>query len=94
MAGTVCASCSSENPQGARFCMGCGAALERRCPTCGEAAPPEARFCMACGGPLDASDSVESGAAAARAAPERPLMEERRQVTVLFAVVSGYTAVA
>ncbi|MDX6667910.1 MAG: hypothetical protein QOK04_1290, partial [Solirubrobacteraceae bacterium] len=89
----VCASCSSENPQGARFCMSCGAALERRCPSCGESAPPEARFCKACGGPLAASEAVESGAAPARAAPEPP-MEERRQVTVLFADVSGYTAVA
>src|ERR1700716_219039 len=94
MAGTVCASCSSENPQGARFCMSCGAALERRCPSCGESAPPEARFCMACGGPLDAAGFVAFGGAGAPPAAGGPLMEERRQVTVLFADVSGYTAVA
>jgi class 3 adenylate cyclase/tetratricopeptide (TPR) repeat protein len=85
-----CTACGTENPGGARFCMGCGAALERRCPSCGAAAPPEARFCMSCG------NSLEAGAAPTPPAPrptEQP-PEERRRVTVLFADLSGYTAVA
>ena len=77
-----------ENPAGARFCMSCGAKLEHRCPSCGTPAPPEARFCMSCGNRLD-----QEGAAPARQGPQR-LPEERRQVTVLFADLSGYTAVA
>ena len=81
-----CAACGSENPAGARFCMNCGAQLERRCPSCGATAPPEARFCMGCGNPLDEP-------AVAVAATEGP-PEERRQVTVLFADLSGYTAFA
>jgi class 3 adenylate cyclase/tetratricopeptide (TPR) repeat protein len=64
--------------------MNCGAGLERRCPSCNTTAPAEARFCMNCGASLDEP-------AAPR--PERP-PEERRQVTVLFADLSGYTAVA
>ena len=40
MAGPVCASCSTTNPEGARFCMACGAALELRCASCGEVVPP------------------------------------------------------
>ena len=32
-----CAGCGTENPAGARFCMACGEALERRCPNCGTA---------------------------------------------------------
>jgi class 3 adenylate cyclase/predicted ATPase len=85
-----CGSCGTENPAGASFCMACGAKLERRCPNCGASAPPEARFCMSCGTQLDQ---------AAPAAPVAPLAdeqppEERRQVTVLFADLSGYTAVA
>jgi class 3 adenylate cyclase/predicted ATPase len=90
----ACASCGTENPDGARFCMACGGALERRCPSCGTPAPPEAKFCMTCGASLTALPEP--------AAPEPPepapvparLPEERRQVTVLFADLSGYTAVA
>ena len=81
-----CAACGTENPAGARFCMSCGTALERRCPSCNTPAPAEARFCMNCGAALD-------GATAVPAAPAG-LPEERRQVTVLFADLSGYTAFA
>src|SRR5215210_3810099 len=81
-----CAACGTENPAGAHFCMSCGVALERRCASCGTPAPAAARFCMTCGAALD-------GAAAPAAAPSAP-PEERRQVTVLFADLSGYTAFA
>src|SRR5215218_9660557 len=91
----TCASCGTENPAGARFCMGCGTALERRCPSCGTPAPREARFCMTCGAALD----TQAGAPAPT--PQMPgpeavsiPPEERRQVTVLFADLSGYTAFA
>jgi class 3 adenylate cyclase/tetratricopeptide (TPR) repeat protein len=70
--------------------MACGARLERRCPSCGAAAPPEARFCMSCGAQLD--QFAAAAPPAPRAAEQPP--EERRQVTVLFADLSGYTAVA
>jgi class 3 adenylate cyclase/tetratricopeptide (TPR) repeat protein len=90
----TCASCGTENPGGARFCMNCGNALERRCPSCGTPAPPEARFCMSCGATLDEAP------APATLSPDAPHVtaaippEERRQVTVLFADLSGYTAFA
>ena len=67
--------------------MSCGAALERRCPVCDTPLPPEARFCMSCGTPLDDAPRPPVEPAAA-------LPEERRQVTVVFADLSGYTAVA
>src|ERR687893_1285897 len=89
----TCASCGTENPAGARFCMNCGSALERRCPSCGTPAPPDARFCMNCGAALDGSATPGRPAApAARRGAALP--EERRQVTVLFADLSGYTAFA
>src|SRR5215472_14675140 len=47
-----CGACGAENPDGARFCEQCGAALELRCAHCGAAARPGARFCVACGQPL------------------------------------------
>src|SRR3954451_4882555 len=93
----VCQNCGHDNPAQARFCMSCGNALERVCPSCGTAAPGEARFCVSCGSALEAG---------AQQAPPRPtpppqtraeradLPEERRQVTVVFADLSGYTAVA
>jgi class 3 adenylate cyclase/predicted ATPase len=84
-----CAACGTENPAGAQFCMACGNRLERRCPSCGAPAPPEARFCMSCGAQLD-----QTAAAMPAARPAEPPPEERRQVTVLFADLSGYTAVA
>jgi class 3 adenylate cyclase/tetratricopeptide (TPR) repeat protein len=92
-AGVTCAACGTPNPGGARFCMSCGAGFEQRCASCGAKVPEGARFCIECG------TAVETGPGppAARPAMETPaeaLPEERRQVTVLFADLSGYTAVA
>src|SRR5947207_9540756 len=93
MGSPICPACSTENPEGARFCMACGTPLARRCPSCGAEAPPGAKFCVDCGAAL--TDRPAAGAPVApptsRAAP---LPEERRQVAVLFADLSGYTAVA
>src|SRR3954471_20115786 len=88
MTAGTCQSCGTENPASAKFCMSCGAQLERRCANCGAAAPPQARFCMECGSALADAPAP----AAARTAAPPP--EERRQVTVLFADLSGYTAVS
>src|SRR6266542_6236040 len=95
MSGRICDSCGTENPGQARFCMSCGAPLERRCPACGTVAPTEAKFCMACGTVLEGAAPVAAAPEPERApvAVEAP-PEERRRVTVLFADLSGYTAVA
>ena len=90
MTGLACAACGTQNPAGARFCMSCGSALARRCPNCGHEAPPGARFCTACGSALDAASTPAPMPSPANAS----LPEERRRVTVLFADLSGYTAVA
>src|SRR5437868_1130454 len=96
MAGTVCPSCETENPAQARFCMACGTALPRTCPSCGEPAPSQARFCMGCGASLADGASPAAAPAGPAAPAPRPVLhsEERRQVTVLFADVSGYTAMS
>jgi class 3 adenylate cyclase len=86
MSALTCGACGTGNPAGARFCMSCGARLERRCPSCGTVVPPEARFCMACGTALEAAPTGPAGGV------QPP--EERRRVTVLFADLSGYTAFA
>jgi len=98
MASQICTNCGTENPAGAKFCMSCGTALEQMCPSCGTAAPPGARFCMACGTSLATGAGAPPPPAPAPAPPPPPLTaalpEERRQVTVVFADLSGYTAVA
>src|SRR2546423_5920321 len=96
---TTCRSCGADNPAGARFCMSCGSSLARSCPTCGTEVPAGARFCMSCGNALD---EVAAPAAGETTAPhdasggreEAAPSEERHTVTVLFADLSGYTAVA
>jgi class 3 adenylate cyclase/tetratricopeptide (TPR) repeat protein len=103
------------NPERARFCMACGAALAVRCASCGTENPPGAKFCIECGNGLQAATAASPAAEGARATvapPEAPgdpygarpdlappgataaLPEERRKATVLFADLSGYTAVA
>jgi adenylate cyclase len=94
-----CAECGVGNPGGARFCMGCGAALERRCATCGSPAPEGASFCMSCGAALAGPEPAASAGQGARAdvaegAGGSQELDERRTATVLFADLSGYTAIA
>ena len=62
-----------------------GATFERACPGCGTAAPETARYCMACGAWLDADVAPSPLGVGA---------EERRTVTVMFADLSGFTAVS
>jgi membrane protease subunit (stomatin/prohibitin family) len=52
--GPACASCSTANPAGAKFCMGCGQVLApaiRHCTQCGNELPGGAKFCANCGTP-------------------------------------------
>jgi class 3 adenylate cyclase/tetratricopeptide (TPR) repeat protein len=99
-----CPRCRHENPDASRFCGGCGARLEAVCLACQAANPPANRFCHQCGAALGAA-----GAPAVEAAPRaytpphladkilasRAALEgERKQVTVLFVDVSGFTRLA
>ena len=47
-----CATCSSDNPEGTKFCGECGAPSQPRCPQCGFANLPATKFCRDCGTPL------------------------------------------
>src|SRR4051812_8183458 len=85
----ACPSCAADNPERARFCMSCGAELSPRCPECGAENPVGAKFCMECGSALSPGTPAPATPAPAEAPPE-----ERRQATVLFADLSGYTAAA
>src|ERR1700752_5067486 len=86
MTGDECSRCGADNAASARFCMACGAPLARRCPSCGAGAEVQARFCTECGTALD----TQGEAAARTMVPS----EERRTVTILFADIVSYTALA
>src|SRR5580765_6098837 len=77
----LCEICHADNSSAARFCCTCGAAVVPRCPHCEQQLPDAAKFCPAC------------GKAVAGPEPRQGLAgSERKQVTVLFADFSGFTA--
>jgi class 3 adenylate cyclase/tetratricopeptide (TPR) repeat protein len=98
-----CVRCGHGNPAEARFCGACGAPLETRCGSCGVANPAGNRFCHGCGaglaaGPAPAFPTPQSYTPkhlvdkilSTQAAKEG----ERKQVTVLFVDVSGFTSLS
>jgi class 3 adenylate cyclase/tetratricopeptide (TPR) repeat protein len=44
-----CPRCQTVNPDGAKFCMNCGASLAIACPNCATELPASAKFCFNCG---------------------------------------------
>ncbi|MBW2433264.1 MAG: zinc ribbon domain-containing protein, partial [Deltaproteobacteria bacterium] len=44
-----CPKCQFENPDGMKFCGGCGKKLEQFCPSCNFLNPPLFSFCGNCG---------------------------------------------
>src|SRR5256886_2608131 len=104
-----CPRCATENPSGAKFCRGCGVRLDAICPACAHSNLPGSRFCNECGHQLVAGGAGERTPSPDRApqvayTPKhladkilkaRSAIEgERRQVTVLFADLAGFSALA
>ena len=80
-----CPKCQFENREGIKFCEKCGFKMELVCIACGAKIPPDRQFCGECGHQLKE--------------PVAPRIEpsiegERKQVTVLFSDLSGYTAMS
>ena len=80
-----CEACGNENRPGSRFCDRCGAALSLSCPACGTPNRGDAQFCSECGGAMGRAGQAD--------APASPATE-RRQVSVLFADIVGFTSFA
>jgi class 3 adenylate cyclase len=93
-----CSSCNRENPDDAKFCVGCGSPFAGRCAKCGAENPSDASFCKQCGTRLNAK-AVPSAAVAvpgpvglsAERADSAALDGERKTVTALFADIKGST---
>ncbi len=100
----TCSGCGQKNPGSARFCGGCGARLEAACPACQALNPPGNRFCHQCGGALQAGTAADQFASPRAYTPKHlaekilttgsALEGERKQVTVLFVDVSGFTSLS
>ena len=99
-----CPACGAANPADAKFCGSCGAAVNATCPRCGHRNPSDGSFCLECGAALATSalDATLSNrqaytppSLATKIRAGTPGLEgERKQITVLFADVAGYTSLS
>ena len=79
-----CPKCRSNNREGVQFCEECGAKFEIECPFCKAKIPIAKKFCGECGNQLSKIKAVEK---------QSPYIDsERKNVTVLFSDMSGYTS--
>ncbi len=105
----TCPQCQRDNEADATFCTNCGSRLERLCPKCQTPNISAARFCKRCGQALTVSAPAALPKAAEFPAPHsytpkhlaekilvpRSALEgERKQVSVLFVDVSGFTSLS
>ena len=77
-----CTKCQFDNPDGMKFCGGCGAALESRCKSCDAPLPEDFRFCGQCGASVKLSDNITDEKAG------------RRQLTLMFCDLVGSTSLS
>ncbi len=100
-----CSKCQFENPEGSKFCGGCGQNLDLTCPECGANNPAENKFCNECGSDLKPVKEVSDQITETINPPVSPSKEtigtdtpsttgERKHVTVLFSDLTGYTAMS
>ena len=95
-----CPNCQFDNPAGAKFCNECGSKLALACPQCSHVNPPGSKFCNECGQnltkPIESTDTGDPGqkpVSAIAISEPPPLSEgERRQATIVFSDLSGYTS--
>src|SRR5688572_3224397 len=98
-----CSGCGYEALPAYAFCPKCGSKLPTACPSCGAVCPPDFRFCASCGVRLAAASAQQPAPPFDEATPEMverarttegSAEADRRPVTVLFADLSGFTALS
>jgi len=103
-----CPKCGRDSPPGVNVCSQCASPLAQICPHCRFENPANFKFCGNCGTKLDMASArvapPESRAHSAAPIPDalaqkissigKQIEGERRQVSVLFSDISGFTAIA
>ncbi|MCI0475018.1 MAG: tetratricopeptide repeat protein [Anaerolineales bacterium] len=103
-----CPKCGHTNPDGVPVCAQCASPLMQPCINCGFENPANFKFCGNCGAKLDAASAqtpaLEPRSHIAAPIPDalaqkissvgKQLEGERRNVTVLFSDISGFTTIA
>jgi predicted ATPase/class 3 adenylate cyclase len=97
-----CDGCGFEVQIGFAFCPRCGARQSVACQGCGYPCPPDFAFCPKCGASMATDGGNDRREPTPRRAPSQPLEPlqkshteaDRRTVTVLFADLSGFTALS
>lgn len=89
-----CHGCGSSNSDDARFCSNCGGRLATTCPVCATENSGDSSFCGRCGSRLDVDASARHLQATREALEpvlrSRSMLQgERKEITVLFADISG-----
>ena len=101
----ICAECGMNNPSEARFCSQCGSDLDastspsgRKCPRCGSSNSAEFHFCGHCGTsletPVPSQPTIPPSLVEKIARSGMQHAGELREVAVLFADISDFTAMA
>lgn len=100
-----CLDCNFENPEGMKFCGNCGEPLLIICPSCSYNNPAKFKFCGNCGSPLRKTSQIPDELAQIQKYIPSYLAEkirqskgriegERRNVTVTFSDISGFTSMS
>ncbi|MEJ2487239.1 MAG: zinc ribbon domain-containing protein, partial [Anaerolineales bacterium] len=100
-----CPECQFENPEGSKFCGGCGQKFDLTCQECGANNPAENKFCNECGCDLkqviEVSDQITETISPAVSPSKETIgtdtpssTGERKHVTVLFSDLTGYTTMS
>jgi class 3 adenylate cyclase/tetratricopeptide (TPR) repeat protein len=99
-----CPRCQQENRPGAKFCEECAAPLAQTCSSCGNQLSATAKFCPECAHPVAETTPGDRFASPESYTPKhlaekilisRSALEgERKQVSVLFVDISGFTSLS
>ena len=90
-----CVGCGAGLDPKFAFCPHCGRGQAPTCAQCGAPCKPDYTFCPSCGARRSAETPPQMARPAGAARPAEPDPQpDRRQVSILFADVAGFTALA